>query len=77
MKEYVLTEKDIEYLEKALCSPRAYRDTLPKETIMDYEKICTCNAGYFCEHRLDWLLDFIENKELKARKTKLKNLNEN
>jgi hypothetical protein len=97
MKEYILTEKDIEYLENALYSPKHSRDnTVPEESIMvssssynyykspdkfklnNYNKkeVCTCNDGYLCEHRVNWLLDFIESKELKTRKRKLKNLNE-
>ena len=81
MKEYVLTEKDIEYLRKALYSPTTiYRDpNLPDESIMIYnlfKGVCECDDGYLCEHRLEWLIEYIENKELKTRKTKIDKLNE-
>jgi len=76
MKEYIITEKDIEYLKKALESPWSLTNAKKNypESLMLYTKICSCDDGYFCEHRLKWLIDYIENKELKTRKTKLKKL---
>lgn len=27
----------------------------PKKSIMTYEVLCTCDSGFLCEHRLQWL----------------------
>jgi hypothetical protein len=78
MKEYVLNEKDIEYLKEALEIPKTYvynKDNYPN-SIMLYDKVCNCDDGFLCEHRLEWLINFIESKKLKTRKTKLIKLNE-
>lgn len=85
--EYVLTDKDIEYLKKCLYSEKYSGDpNLPEESIMVYSVtynngvsnngVCDCDDGALCEHRLEWLIDYIENKKLKTRKTKLIKLNE-
>lgn len=35
-----------------------------KDSIMSYGVICNHNNGFLCEHRLRWILDFIENRYL-------------
>ena len=83
MKEYVLTENDIEYLKRtlkftAIDIQRCNNPNISSENIMIYNKICKCDDFFFCEHRLEWLIKYIENKEIKTRQTKLKKLkNEN
>jgi len=80
MKEYILTEKNIDYLKKALVCPTsqsvADKEHYP-DSILLYKEVCTCDDGYLCEHRLEWLINYIESKELRTRKTKLNILNEN
>lgn len=80
MKEYVITEKDIEYLKKALESPTTYHNAKKinyPDSIMLYTEVCPCDDGFLCSHRLEWLINYIESKGLKTRKTKLIKLNEN
>ena len=77
MKEYILNEKEIEYLKKALYTPKFWKDpNLPDESIMisDETIVCHHDDGFLCEHRLEWLINYIESKELRTRKTKLKEL---
>ena len=76
MNEFVLNEKDIEYLKKALYSAKSYSEkNIPKESIMTYESECSCDDGFLCEHRLEWLINYIESKKLRTRKTKLNKIN--
>lgn len=77
MKEYIITEKDIKYLKKALESPTTYHNAKKinyPDSIMLYTEICKCDDGFLCEHRLEWLMNYIEKKEFKTRKTKIENL---
>jgi len=30
------------------------------DSIMDYERICNHDSGYLCEHRKQWIIDFIK-----------------
>jgi hypothetical protein len=77
MKEYVLNENDIEFLKKSLYSSHYWKDpNLPEESIMECYKVCNHDDGFFCEHRLEWLINFIENKEIKTRKVKLEKIKE-
>jgi hypothetical protein len=74
MKEYVLTEKDIENLRKILSTRSNYNAPVLNESIMSYGKVCKHDEGHLCEHRLEFLIKYIESKELKTRKTKLKKI---
>jgi hypothetical protein len=82
MKEYVLNEKDIDFLKKALYAgrksfTRSQSTLLPTGTsILKYKKVCDHDDGYFCEHRLEWLINYIENKEIRTRKVKLEKIND-
>lgn len=60
--KYVLIDEDLEYLKKALYSIHNYKDEYPEESIMEYDKVCTCNSGALCEHRLEWIINFIKSK---------------
>ena len=31
-----------------------------KESILQFERICEHDDGHLCEHRLNWLIEFIE-----------------
>lgn len=33
----------------------------PNITIMFDETICECDPGYLCEHRRDFIIDYIQN----------------
>lgn len=59
---YLLTDEDLDKIKIALLSSDSYLKRAPKGSIMDYERICSCDSGYFCEHRLKWLIDFIKSK---------------
>lgn len=77
MKEYILNEKEIEYLKKALECPTTYHNATKinyPNSILLYKEVCDCDDGFLCEHRLEWLINYIESKELRTRKTKLKEL---
>lgn len=41
---------------------RHYNKIEPLGSIMNYGEICSCDTGYLCEHRLQWIIDFIKNK---------------
>lgn len=74
MKEYVLTENDIENIKKFLYTRNNYSSPVLKESIMEFEVVCDHNSGHFCEHRLKFIIEYIEGNELKTRKTKLKKI---
>ena len=51
-------------LAKKLSVSGSYSVDYKKESIMDYEKVCSHDDGYLCEHRLQFIIDFInKNKE--------------
>ena len=46
---------------KKLNSNATYSSYEDDDSIMLYDKICTCDDGFLCEHRLKWILDFIKD----------------
>lgn len=30
-------------------------------SIMGYEQLCTCDTAYLCEHRIQWIIDFVKD----------------
>jgi len=51
-------------LAKSLNVPTSYGEGDTKDSIMTYGVICNHNDGFLCEHRLLWILKFIENRYL-------------
>jgi hypothetical protein len=49
-----------EYLKKKLSDPDG-----PEKSILDYGRVCECDEGYFCEHRLEWLIKYLKKAETK------------
>jgi|JI10StandDraft_1071094.scaffolds.fasta_scaffold374384_1 hypothetical protein len=47
-------------LAKLLNVSTNYNDEDPKDSIMQFEKFCSCDSGFLCEHRLDKILDYVE-----------------
>lgn len=62
MEKYILTDSDIELLKNKLHTRSSYKEKANPDSIMEFENICDHNGGFFCEHRLNWLIDFIKNK---------------
>ena len=31
-----------------------------EDSIMGYDKICTCDDAYLCDHRREWVIDFLK-----------------
>ena len=61
--KYILDEDDIEYLKKMLYSAKNYNEEEPEESIMKFGNVCHCDSGFFCEHRLETLIEFIKSYE--------------
>ena len=55
--------KNLKELAKKLNTTTSYDEDYPKDSIMIYEEICSCDTGFLCGHRLQYILDYI-NKEL-------------
>lgn len=48
-----------ELVEKLNCR-LSYSDEHPKRSVMAYEDICRCDTGFLCEHRLQYIVDFLK-----------------
>lgn len=56
-----LSELEKGFIEK-LNTSLYYGNKDPKESIMHYEQLCSCDDGFLCEHRLQLIIDWIKNK---------------
>jgi len=54
------TEALLIELENKLHTSGSYSVRYHPDSIMDYEKICNHDDGYLCEHRRQWIIDFIK-----------------
>jgi hypothetical protein len=55
------THKDpLKELEKAITVGKYYTKSYPEGSIMAYEEICDHDSGYLCEHRRQWILNYIQ-----------------
>lgn len=67
-----IDDKSITYeLIKKLNVPKQY-GAFVHNSIMQYGEICKCDTGYLCYHRLQWIADFMYERE---RILKLKKIN--
>ncbi len=55
------TEKD---LRLKLSVSGNYSTPYPKESILAYGNICQHDSGYLCEHRLNWLINYIKDIQI-------------
>jgi len=57
-----------EYLRKKLSESDG-----PEKSILDYGRVCECDEGCFCEHRLEWLIKYLKKAttQRKPRKDEL------
>jgi hypothetical protein len=46
-------------LEKLNCIT-SWSQENPKDSIMSFEQHCTCDSGFLCEHRLEYIVEFIQ-----------------
>lgn len=49
-------------LREKLAVSGSYLIDYPQESILGYQKVCNHDHGYFCEHRLNWLIKYLEEK---------------
>lgn len=42
-------------------------------SIINYSEICNCDDGFLCEHRLQWIVDFLVEQEKIMKIKKIKN----
>ena len=54
------TEDILSDLEQKLNTSSSYSIPYHEDSIMKYEKICNHDDGYLCEHRRQWIIDFIK-----------------
>jgi len=47
-------------LEEKLNTSGIYGVRYHPDSIMEYEKICNHDDGYLCEHRRQWIIDFLK-----------------
>jgi len=47
-------------LETKLSVTHIYGVPYHPDSIMDYERICNHDSGYLCDHRKQWIIDFIK-----------------
>lgn len=43
------------------------------DSIMMYGDICTCDDGFLCEHRLQWIINFLVDQERIMKIKKIRN----
>lgn len=48
-----------------LSCAHSYMDNSILESVMEYDRICNHNDGYLCEHRLQFIVDFLNKKMTK------------
>lgn len=57
-----LSELEKDFIEKLNVKLYNNGSQDPKESIMHYEQICKCDDAFLCEHRLQFIIDWIKNK---------------
>jgi len=58
---------------KKLNVDEIYNSFKTYDSIMNYGQICNCNSGFLCEHRLQWIVDFLVEQEKIMKIKKIKN----
>jgi hypothetical protein len=61
------TNNNVIELVKKLNIRRSYSDRHPEGSIMGYEAFCKCDSGVLCEHRLEWIVNFLKEKSADFR----------
>ena len=51
----------VELITKLNCKT-TYDAKTPEGSNMHYGRLCNCDDGFLCEHRLEWLINFIDEK---------------
>lgn len=51
----------LQKLETKLSTSGSYSIPYNEDSIMKYDNICEHDDGYLCEHRRQWIIDFLKN----------------
>lgn len=54
-----LTKNQLDFIEN-LNIQLYYSENAPKKSIMCYEQLCNCDDGFLCEHRLQYIIDYLK-----------------